>query len=183
MVGIIKKTKAMVKRWCMIRENKRLCKWFPFLIPWNRFSGKLITECNDGGYWPGSPDEAPEYDWSYTELDNMPTGWRKAFGMQMCVELREALIEDNDLNRWRIVQMKEKFGELRLYDNGHKKGSHVPFIIDKYAVISRRTCILCGKPATRITMGWISPYCDDCCPEGRSVTVEEYFKTEEKSNG
>lgn len=158
-------------------ENRRLCARYPFLIPWNRWSGKLITECQNGerGYWPGDPDAIPGYDWSYTELDDMPDGWRKAFGTQMCEELRDALIEDGDLDRWKIVQLKEKWGSMRLYHNGNKKGSRIPGIIDRYERISERTCIVCGKPATRITMGWICPYCDDCCPEGQSESIDEYY--------
>lgn len=162
------------------RENRRLCKEFPFLIPWNRFSGNLITECQKGkrGYWPGSPDEIPSYDYSYTELDAMPTGWRKAFGIQMCREIKDALTEDDDLDRWRIVQLKEKYGEMRLYDSGYKAGSRIPDIIGKYEDLSRHTCIICGKPATKVTMGWISPFCDDCCPDERAVSIEEYYDTE-----
>ena len=159
-------------------ENKRLCERYPFLIPWNRFSGKLITQAQDGGYWPGEPDKVPEYDYEYTEADDMPEGWWTAFGERMCEELREALIEDGDLDRWRIVQLKEKFGSMHLYDNGHKAGSRVPEIIDKYEQISERTCIVCGKPATQITTGWISPFCDDCCINcgvGKSVPIEEWF--------
>ena len=160
-------------------ENKRLCNRYPFLIPWNRLSGKLITDAKDGGYWPGTPDKVPEYDYEFTELDDLPDGWRVAFGEQMCEELRGALIEDDDLDRWRIVQLKEKYGEMRLYDNGNKHGSRVPDIIKKYEYISRGTCIVCGKPATRITLGWISPFCDDCCMNcgnGRSVSIEEYYE-------
>lgn len=160
-------------------ENKRLCDQYPFLIPWNRWSGKLITEAGDGGYWPANPEKIPEYDYEYTEADDLPEGWMKAFGEQMFGEIRDALIEDNDLDRWRIVQIKEKFGELRLYDNGYKTGSRVPDIIDKYTEMSRRTCIVCGKPATRITIGWISPFCDNCCincENGRSMPIEEYYK-------
>lgn len=91
-------------------QNKELCDRYPFLIPWNRFSGKLITEAKDGGYWPGEPDKVPEYDYEYTELDDLPDGWRVAFGDQMCEEIREALIEDGDLDRYRVVQVKEKYG-------------------------------------------------------------------------
>ena len=166
-----------VKTLVNIHRNKRLCRQFPFLVPWNRFSGKLITDCAGGekGYWPGSPDEIPLYDYSYTELDNLPTGWMKAFGIPMCVEIRDALIEDGDLERWRIVQMKEKYGALALYDNGHKHGSRIPNIIRKYEALSTRTCIMCGKPATKVTCWWISPYCDKCCPKERAVPIEEYY--------
>ena len=87
-----------------------MCEKYPFLIPWNRWSGKLITEAKDGGYWPGVPDKVPEYDYEFTEADDMPDGWWIAFGEQMCDEIKEALIEDGDLDRWRIVQLKEKWG-------------------------------------------------------------------------
>ena len=159
-----------IKWWFSLRktrmENRRLCKRYPFLIPWNRWTG----------------DPIPEWNYEWTEWDDMPTGWRKAFGDQMLEELREALIDDGDLYRWRIVQMKEKYGFLHLYDNGYKKGSRVPEIVSKYALLSEQTCIKCGKPATKITTGWISPYCDDCCPKGPADLIEEYF-AEENTDG
>ena len=167
-------------------ENKALCDRYPFLIPWNRWSGKRITEAKDGGYWPGKPDTIPEYDYEYTELDDMPDGWRIAFGEQMCDEIREALIEDDDLERYRVVQIKEKYGSLRWYDNGVKVNSRVHDIIRKYEHISARTCVVCGEPATRITLGWISPFCDECClncGNGRSVDIDEYFREDEDTDG
>ena len=167
-------------------ENKRLCDRYPFLIPWNRFSGKRITEAQDGGYWPGNPTAVPEYDYEYTELDNMPDGWQIAFGEQMCEEIREALIEDGDLERWKIVQLKEKYGELRLYDNGTKAGSRVPDIEDKYSQLSMRTCVVCGAPATRVTTGWVSPFCDECCINcggDRSISIEEWLGEDEEHGG
>ena len=170
-----------LKSWKTKRRNKKLCKQYPFLIPWNRWSGYLITECTDGkkkGYWPGNPDEFPTYNYSYTELDNMPIGWRKAFGLQMCQELKDELVKCDDLDRWRIVDLKEKYGSMRLYDNGYKSDSKIPDIIAKYEGLSARTCIICGKPATKITTGWISPFCDDCCPNERAVSIEEYYDME-----
>ena len=69
-------------------KNRVLCKVYPFLRPWNRFSG----------------DEIANYDYSFTELDALPAGWRKRFGLRMCHELKEALLADEDLDRWRIVK-------------------------------------------------------------------------------
>lgn len=160
------------------KENKLLCERYPFLIPWNRWSGMRITEAQNGGYWPGNPTAIPDYNYEYTELDNMPDGWLSAFGVQMCEEIREALIEDGDLDRYRVEQIKEKYGGLRWYDNGCKVGSRVHDIVRKYEYMSQETCIVCGKPATRITLGWISPFCDECCVNcgnGRSVSIEEYY--------
>lgn len=166
-------------------ENKRLCDRYPFLLPWNRFSGKTIIEGRNGGYWLGNPNEIPEYDYEYTELDSLPDGWNKAFGEQMCEELREALIEDGDLDRWKIVELKQKYGSMRLTDNGYKHGSRVPDIIGKYESMSERTCVVCGAPATQVTIGWISPFCDECCincAPDRSVSIEEWLK-EKNDNG
>lgn len=160
---LVKIFRERMERRRIIRENKELCERYPFLIPWNRWSG----------------DPVPDYDYSYTELDNMPEGWRRAFGLRMCEDLRNALIDDNDLDRWRIVQLKEKYASLRLYDNAHKKDSQIPSIINKYENLSMRICIRCGAPATRMTTGWVSPYCEKCCPNERSVPIDEYFKEDE----
>ena len=91
----------------------------------------------------------------------MEPGWRKAFGIQMCKEIRAALLSHGwkYLFKYRIMQIKEKFGELRWYDEFSTQD--IQDIIDKYEDISRRTCLVCGKPATKMSTGWISPYCDE----------------------
>lgn len=162
----MEETKEEVKR-----RNRELCERFPFLIPSNRFSGKRITEADEGGYWPGAPEYIPEYDYEDTELDNMPDGWRKAFGEQMCQEIMDELVANDMVDTYRIVQIKEKYGGLRWYDDGFTKKGHE--IIDNYERLSYKTCIRCGKPATRMTRGWIMPFCDDCCPEVTYDLIEQ----------
>lgn len=149
--------------------NKELCDRYPFLIPFNRFSGMRLTDpqAQEGGFWPCSPESIPDpYDYESTELDDMPVGWRKAFGEQMCEEIRNALLEcggEEALDKYRVTQIKEKYGYLQWYDsNGFRE---VDKIIRKYERISRFTCINCGEPATKISLGWISPYCDKCAKE------------------
>ena len=157
-------------------ENKALCRKYPFLIPSNRFSGKRITE--GAGSRPGSPEVSSGYDWEYTELDSMPDGWRTAFGEQMCEELKTALIKADLLDRYRVMDIKEKYGHLRWYDNGGTR--IVKEIISKYEEISKRICICCGRRATLIALGWISPYCDSCVPDNeRTVPVKKYYDTTE----
>lgn len=99
---------------------------------------------------------------SYTELDAMELGWRKTFGIQMCKEIRTALLKKGwkYLFNYRILQIKEKYGTLRWYDANSTK--EIFEIIDKYENLSYHTCINCGKPATKISTGWICPYCDNC---------------------
>jgi endogenous inhibitor of DNA gyrase (YacG/DUF329 family) len=152
--------------------NRALCKRYPFLIPTNAWTGKRITE--GAGFFPDDPDEVPEWDYEHTELDAMPSGWRKAFGEQLCEELKEELIKANGLESYQIIQIKEKFGMLCWYDNGNTQ--HGREILDKYEEMSARKCIECGAPATWITTGWVCPYCDDCCPNTRgSIPIDEWF--------
>ena len=94
----------------IIRKNKELCERFPFLIPWHRFTGERFVQLDRHGKMKAVHD----YNWSYTDLDSMPDGWRKAFGMKMCEEIREELIKWNDLDRWQIIEMKEKYGHLSM---------------------------------------------------------------------
>lgn len=127
-----------------IEENKRLVTEYPFLIPTNIWTG----------------DAANDYDYSFTELDQMPDGWRKSFGEDMCREIRDYLVSKNLMEDYTIIQIKEKFGELRWYANGGDRGLYD--IIGKYELMSRFTCIQCGEPAEYVTTGWISPFCSKC---------------------
>lgn len=50
---------------------------------------------------------------TYTELDAMDKGWRNCFGIQMCKEIKTALLAAGGrklLRSYRIMQIKEKFG-------------------------------------------------------------------------
>lgn len=144
--------------------NKNLCEKYPFLVPRNRFSGKVVDD----------------YDYSYTELDAMPEGWRFAFGEKICEEIMQELnkIENEKVRfSYRIVQIKEKFGYLRWYTNWSTIG--LDNIIRKYEQISERTCIKCGAAATKISNGWISPWCDSCANSldiGSFVPVDKYLE-------
>ena len=107
--------------------------------------------------------------------DCIPCGWRKAFGIQLCKELKAALKRNNFLKEYNITTIKEKCGELEIYDNGAPAEVHD--IIAKYEYISYRTCIRCGRRAKYRTRGWEYPYCEDCVkdkefPEG----LDEYYK-------
>lgn len=143
------------------KENEALIKEYPFLRLSNEWSGEHYDDD----------------DYSYTWLDDMPDGWRKSFGKQMCDEIKEELIRCNYLDKYRIMQIKEKFGALRWYDCGIPDGCKVWDIVDKYEKISSHTCIVCGKPATKISTGWISPFCDKCADNINCnyKPIEEWF--------
>ena len=137
--------------------NEQLLERYPFLMPRNIWTDQIIEDA----------------DW--TLLDHMPDGWRIAFGEQMCEEIREVLLKYDWLHKYRIVQIKEKYGSLRWYDNGAPKEVHD--IIMKYEQISQTTCIRCGRPATLMTHSWIMPFCD-CVKYDANYNPNDYFPIE-----
>lgn len=144
-------TREQLKNWI-------LCGKYPFLIPRYEWSGKILKD----------------YDYTSTYLDDMPNGWRKAFGEMMCEEIKQELVRCNYLDEFRIIQAKEKFGGLRIYTNGEPVDCKVQQIIDKYSVLSENICIVCGKPDVPMTHnGWSSPYCKKCF-----TTPTDWYKKE-----
>ena len=137
----------MEKMWTvekMKMYSRYLIDKFPFLLPRHIYT-----------------DEVPkDYDYSYTELDEMPNGWRDAFGEQMCQEIKDDLVRSGLLYRYRVMQIKEKYGQLRWYDavSTQKIASE---IIPKYEKLSKHTCIRCGSPAI-VRVDRIYPYCYEC---------------------
>lgn len=154
-------------------QNRKLCRRYPFLIPRNRWTGEIVWETYHDKY---------TYPYCYTELDDMDKGWRKAFGIQMCEEIRKELLKYNFLYKYRIMQIKEKFGELRWYDAGAPRNSNIWNIIDKYTMLSRHTCYCCGRPA-KITNdgGWLITMCPDCIKKMKK-RIQRFIKNDNNNN-
>lgn len=132
----------------ILNYNKELIEKYQFLKLRNVWTDEEINENN-----------------FYTWLDDMPEGWRIAFGLQMCEEIKQALLEDSEktYTDYRIHQIKEKYGQLRWYSSFDTEKTNK--IVDKYTRLSENTCIVCGQPAEYSTKGWISPYCKKCAED------------------
>lgn len=107
------------------------------------------------------------------ELKLLPDGWVKAFISDLRKELADAI--GSYANDFEVFQIKEKYGVMRLYwgwkDRDYTSEEEIDLddittevdeIISKYEKISKNTCVVCGKPATKMTTGWIMPVCDYC---------------------
>lgn len=106
-----------------------------------------------------------------TFLDDFPKGWRKAFGIEMCKELRRELKHCGDIKALRIYDVKEKYGELSI--SADCPYTSIYDILGKYEYISYRTCIRCGRRAKYVTQSWVESYCEDCVPKNKE-TVQFY---------
>lgn len=141
-------------------NNKKLLKQYPWLRPRNRFTDELIP--NDD---------------NYTELDEMPEGWRISFAEEMCEEIHQVLLNTNSVDSYRVLQIKEKNGSLCWYHTFAP--DELEPIINKYKEISKKTCITCGRPATKIHKNWIGPLCDECVKKALQNLEKQFISLEE----
>lgn len=143
----------------MKEANKKICDRYPFLIPRD---------------WEGNRmDKYDDWDYTFTDYDLIPAGWQRGFGEQMCEEIRDALIEVDELETFYFTDIKEKYGHLRMYFWGSDK---LADIAHKYEELSGKTCIVCGRPATHMTKGWIMPMCDHCDREDEEAIEKDAEK-------
>ena len=128
--------------------NKELIEKYPFLKLRNVFTDEPIysdSETNEEETW----------------LDALEDGWRIRFGIPFVEDLNEVLTKNNYVDKYRIIQVKEKYGQLRWYDFGAPEewDDHM----NAWEYISEHTCKKCGKfPVPMRDDGWISPWCDEC---------------------
>lgn len=99
---------------------------------------------------------------AYTEWDSLKQypGWYNTFGQELLDELYHQLKKEGLLYKFRIHDIKEKFGVLEIYTN--RISNEVNNIISKYRKLSWDTCITCGNKSEVYTTSWISPYCKSC---------------------
>lgn len=133
---------------------------YPFWKARNVFTGKFL------GY-------------SFTWYDDIPEGWKKAFGKQLSKDIKNAFKKDKKLNpklTWKQAlyweQIKEKYGSLCLYASAT---GNIQTVLDKYELLSHAYCIHCGNPARYKTPFYIEYLCENCMRK----ELNAQFKDEE----
>ena len=133
--------------------NKRLIKRYPWLRPnadW--YTGKILKD----------------YDYEWTWYDDIPRGWRIAFGRIFLDELNE-VIQRCGLKHYGVDQAKEKYGGLRWYSHGGNEETDK--IEMKYGYISENVCAHCGAVDVYMTnAGWYLPLCKNCFEKNVNTT-------------
>jgi hypothetical protein len=82
---------------------------------------------------------------------HLPKGWADI--AQQLQERLEPFVAAGGV----VLQVKEKFGGLRVYTQGHD----VPDL-DDLCEAAEKTCVECGSPGTMSARhGWVSPRCEE----------------------
>lgn len=151
--------KRQIKKQRKMR-NKRLVKQYPFLLPRNVYSDKVPSN----------------YDYEYTEYDNLIKGWQIGFGKFLLGDLREACLKADYLDKLRILQWKEKYGFMRLYLNATTQ--EVYDVVHDYEIISQYICAQCGSIHGHIIddYGWCFPLCQKCYEKNNKRREQRGYK-------
>ena len=141
-------------------ENKALCEKYPFL-KW--YGDPLFIGYNE---------DHIDYNWTWE--DELPDGWKKAFCPKMWNELKRILVKHNYLKEFRFTQIKEKYGQLRIYFEAcpEEVFNEVEAWASKYEDLSENVCIDCGRKSKYMTLGWITFVCKDCAKNSNNAVIK-----------
>jgi len=123
-------------------KNYFFIKRYPFYRIHNAWTGEEI-----GGY-------------DTTWYDSIPEGWRKAFGKELSRNLRKILKATGELETFQFIQIKQKWGSLRLYTGAISQEAQE--VLSYYEHLSIGYCMYCGKPARYCTEPYVAYVCEDC---------------------
>lgn len=109
-------------------------------IPWLRmYDGELDNDC-----W----------------VEEVPCGWRD-IALEAFKKIDEVLKKKpEERATYQLVQVKEKWGMLRIYDNS--SNDEIQDLLLELENESWLHCIDCGAKSEWQTTGWICPYCTGC---------------------
>lgn len=88
-------------------------------------------------------------------------GW---YGLirKVCEQITEALSKNQNIGNLRFVQIKEKWGQLRIYVNNYP--NEIEEILNNAEAESANICEMCGttENVTQNSAGWIKSLCPTC---------------------
>ena len=108
-------------------------------------------------------------------LEQLPDGWRIAFGNQLVDDIIALVKKHNFENEYEVLQIKEKFGGLGWYEGRVPPEMYIEHcnLMHDYEHMSYRTCVVCGNAAEAPKGMYDQPICDECRDNlKRSVKIE-----------
>ena len=122
---------------------------------WRWETGRALEERIPNGleWLMDGGDPASRYAWL-----GVAPGWRHLMRAALTV-LLPLQAPQAERPPWRMADVKEKFGRIRLHGTSDPYYSGIETVIGKVSAI---TCISCGQPGTTRLANFIRPECDPC---------------------
>lgn len=122
------------------------------------------------------------YDWHGNKVKDLIMwgwcdGWDWAFGKEYMEDLDKAIKLDGAEHTFRIDEVKEKYGQCRLYYSGG--GANVSKVVADYEFVSEGVCMHCGSPYAQMTdEGWVFPCCQSCWEKNYNKAWDDVRKSD-----
>ena len=116
----------------MFRNAAELIEQFPWLNPREDWSNDYIEFEDEEDIW--------------TELDNLPEGWKEGFLEEMLYEIDEVLNEYDCVETYRVVRAENRMGLFKWDHTGYdlEAKEQLDAIVKTYKQAALETCIECG---------------------------------------
>lgn len=100
----------------------------------------------------------------------IPEGWVKTLWDTMCEDLDRVIKAANLQDEFRIVELKEKYGSMRMFCNPYTP--KINDITRTYEMLSEAVCACCGsiEGVKMVPWSWVSPYCRHCYGKIHKIT-------------
>jgi hypothetical protein len=114
------------------RTAEQLIEQYSWLNPREDWSDDYI-DFTDGGHW--------------TEVDDLPIGWKEGFLEEMLYEIDEVLNQYDCVEDYRVLEASNKHGQLKWSHGGFPLDAkeELDAIVKLYKKVSIETCMECGR--------------------------------------
>jgi hypothetical protein len=143
----------------IFRNAEDLIDEFKWLSPREDWSDEHI-EFSEGEHW--------------TELDNLPDGWKEGFLEEMLYEIDEVLNNYECYDEYRVLEADVRAGQLKWVHAGFplEAKEELDAIVKTYKKASLETCMECGmRGKAYLVNGDIIVRCDLHKPEEDEIDV------------
>jgi hypothetical protein len=144
----------------MFRTAAELIEQFPWLNPREDWSNDYIQFDGEEDVW--------------TELDDLPEGWKEGFLEDMLTEIDEVLNEYDCVEDYRVLRAENKMGLFKWDHAGYTLDAKEDLdrIVKLYKKVANETCMECGMRAKAYQAnGEIVVACDLHKPEEDDIDV------------
>lgn len=119
--------------------------------------------------------EYPDYDFLKEARLELPKGWVK-LGCELLHQFHELKTEKILSEAFKVLQMKEKFGDLVVYCS--EEPMIVQNLISGFEQQAARTCQDCGFPVARLCerRNWMRTLCENCASRDGFNSAEGFGK-------
>jgi hypothetical protein len=145
----------------IFRTAAELIDEFKWLNPREDWSDDYIEFSDDSKAW--------------TELDDLPYGWKEGFVEEMLYEIDEVLNEYDCYDTYRVIRAENHFGLFKWEHTGfpYEAKEYLDAIVSTYKKAATETCMECGMRGKAYQInGEIVVRCDLHKPVGADLDVE-----------